>query len=485
MSGVGKSLIVAGLCRIFKQDGYTVAPFKSQNMALNSFATADGLEVGRAQAMQAEAAGVAADVRMNPILLKPTSHTGSQVVVKGKPIGNMTAREYFAYKKELIPTIEECYESLAAENDIIVIEGAGSPAEINLKSEDIVNMGLARLVDSPVILVSDIDRGGVFAQLYGTIALLDDAEKERVKGLVINKFRGDKSLLDSGVSEIEKRTGKAVVGVVPMIDVKLDAEDSLAADFGGKSEEGSAVRVAIVRLPYISNATDFAPLERDGRFSVKYTDDSAELWAYNPHIVILPGSKSTISDCAFLYERGLARALHRLYDSGVLIVGICGGFQMLGTLVKDFECVENDKATSIDGLCLLPMETSLSKQKTTKQTRLTLSGISGAWSALNGAAVEGYEIHCGYSKELAGSVYMAQGSVFGTYLHGFFDVADVLSRVAAAVEKRFGIEIKSSIYMGDSVAESAKAFKEAQYDKLADEVRSALDMAAIYRIMGL
>ena len=435
--------------------------------------------------MQAEAAGVAVDVRMNPILLKPTSDTGSQVIVKGKSIGNMSARDYFKYKAELVPVVKECYESLARENDIIVIEGAGSPAEINLKSHDIVNMGLARMVDSPVLLAADIDRGGVFAQLAGTVALLDDEERERVKGLIINKFRGDKSLLDSGISEIEERTEKKVVGVVPMIKVSLDAEDSLATDFGGTKGSEKALRVAIVRLPYISNATDFAPLERDSRFSVKYCAQSEELWSFNPHLVILPGSKSTIADCAWLYEKELALTIHRLYDSGVLLLGICGGFQMLGTMVKDYECVESDKAEKIDGLCLLPMETRLKKEKTTKQTRLVIEGVSGAWSALNGAEVVGYEIHNGYSKERGNSVYMAQGSVFGTYTHGFFDTQGVLSKTAEAVAKRFGIDITAIDNFEKTDLKDAQERKEEQYDKLADEVRAALDMEEIYRIIGL
>ena len=485
MSNAGKSFLVAALCRIFKQDGYKVAPFKSQNMALNSFATSEGLEVGRAQAMQAEAAGVAVDVRMNPILLKPTSDTGSQVIVKGKSIGNMSARDYFKYKAELVPVVKECYESLARENDIIVIEGAGSPAEINLKSHDIVNMGLARMVDSPVLLAADIDRGGVFAQLAGTVALLDDEERERVKGLIINKFRGDKSLLDSGISEIEERTEKKVVGVVPMIKVSLDAEDSLATDFGGTKGSEKALRVAIVRLPYISNVTDFAPLEQDSRFSVKYCAQSEELWSFNPHLVILPGSKSTIADCAWLYEKELALTIHRLYDSGVLLLGICGGFQMLGTMVKDYECVESDKAEKIDGLCLLPMETRLKKEKTTKQTRLVIEGVTGAWSALNGAEVVGYEIHNGYSKELGSSVYMAQGSVFGTYTHGFFDTQGVLSKTAEAVAKRFGIDITAANNLEKTDLKDAQTRKEEEYDKLADEVRAALDMNEIYSIMGI
>ena len=485
MSNAGKSFLVAALCRILKQDGYRVVPFKSQNMALNSYVTADGLEVGRAQAMQAEAAGVAVDVRMNPILLKPNSDTGSQVIVNGKSRGNMTASEYFEYKAGLSREVLEAYNSLASENDVIIIEGAGSPAEINLKAHDIVNMGLARLVDAPVLLAGDIDRGGVFAQLYGTIALLDDEEKARVKGLIINKFRGDKSLLQSGIDEIERKTGKQCVGVVPMMSVALDAEDSLAVDFAGSGAGGGKVRIAIIRLPHISNATDFAPLERDVRFSVQYVSGGKELWCANPHIVILPGSKSTVADCAFMYERDLARTIHRLYDSGVLVFGVCGGFQMLGTLIKDFECVECSHASMIDGLCLLPMETSLKREKTTRQTSGVIAGVSGAWSALNGVAFAGYEIHHGFSKELSGGVYMAQGSTFGTYIHGFFDSAAALDALAEAAARRFRIDTSASNIEENAQKSDARSFREEQYNRLADGVRDALDMDAIYRIMGL
>ena len=298
MSNAGKSLLCAGLCRIFKQDGYRVAPFKSQNMALNSFITEDGLEMGRAQVVQAEAAGVAPQVEMNPILLKPTNDVGSQVIVNGEVLKNMSAREYFAYKKQLIPDIMKAFHKLEEENDIIVIEGAGSPAEINLKKDDIVNMGLAKMVDAPVLLVGDIDRGGVFAQLLGTLMLLEDDEKERVKGLVINKFRGDKTILDPGIVMLEERGGIPVVGVTPYMQVEIEDEDSLTERFnmtkGGKGAEEriGLVDIAVIRTPRISNFTDFMLLENAPGVNLRYVKNPREL--RNPYMIILPGTKNTM-----------------------------------------------------------------------------------------------------------------------------------------------------------------------------------------------
>lgn len=295
MSNAGKSLLCAGLCRIFKQDGYRVAPFKSQNMALNSFITEDGLEMGRAQVVQAEAAGVAPQVEMNPILLKPTNDVGSQVIVNGEVLKNMSAREYFAYKKQLIPDIMKAFHKLEEENDIIVIEGAGSPAEINLKKDDIVNMGLAKMVDAPVLLVGDIDRGGVFAQLLGTLMLLEDDEKERVKGLVINKFRGDKTILDPGIVMLEERGGIPVVGVTPYMQVEIEDEDSLTERFNmtkagkGAEERIGLVDIAVIRTPRISNFTDFMLLENAPGVNLRYVKNPREL--ENPDMIILPGTK--------------------------------------------------------------------------------------------------------------------------------------------------------------------------------------------------
>ena len=330
MSGAGKSLLCAALCRIFAQDGYKTAPFKSQNMALNSFVTRDGLEMGRAQVVQAQAAGVEPDVRMNPILLKPSSDVGSQVIVNGEVRGDMPAKEYFRRKKSLIPDILRAYDSLADEFDIIVIEGAGSPAEINLKADDIVNMGLAKLVDAPVLLAGDIDRGGVFAQLYGTVALLEPDERARICGLIINKFRGDKTILDPGVVMLEERGHVPVVGVVPYMELSIDDEDSLSSRFD-RREEG-LIDIAVIRYPRISNFTDLSVLEQIGQVSVRYVDSVRDL--HHPDMIVLPGSKNTMADLKWMRENGL-EALIKKKAQDTIVFGICGGYQMLGMEISD------------------------------------------------------------------------------------------------------------------------------------------------------
>lgn len=334
MSGAGKSLLCAALCRIFKQDGYRAAPFKSQNMALNSYVTADGLEMGRAQVMQAEAAGLEPDVRMNPILLKPSSDVGSQIIVWGEVRGHMTAAEYYDYKKRLIPHVMKAFDSLAEENDIIVIEGAGSPAEINLRENDIVNMGLAEMVDAPVLLAGDIDRGGVFAQLYGTTELLEPSEKARIEGLIINKFRGDEEILRPGLDIIEKKTGIPVLGVVPYVHVDIDDEDSLAPRLS-VTKVVKPVDIAVVRLPRISNFTDFAPLEAHPVMGVRYVKSAAEL--KQPDMIILPGTKSTVDDLLWMRQNGIEAAVLKLASSGVPVLGVCGGYQMMGENLSDPE----------------------------------------------------------------------------------------------------------------------------------------------------
>ena len=320
MSNAGKSLLAAGLCRIFRQDGYRTAPFKSQNMALNSFITREGLEMGRAQVMQAEAAGIVPDVRMNPVLLKPTTDTGSQVIVRGEVLGHMDARRYFAYKKGLMPMILEAYRSLSEEYDIIVIEGAGSPAEINLKSDDIVNMGLAKAVGAPVLLVGDIDRGGVFAQLLGTHMLLEPDEQALLKGFIINKFRGDKTILDPGVRMLEERGGVPVVGVVPYMQLDLDDEDSLSPQLEqtNRPSAGKPVEIAVIRLPHISNFTDFAPLDEHPDIGTHYVNRADRLG--EPDMLILPGTKNTMDDLIWLRESGLADAIVKAAKRGTPIL---------------------------------------------------------------------------------------------------------------------------------------------------------------------
>ena len=474
MSNAGKSLLTAGLCRVFKQDGYRVAPFKSQNMALNSFITADGGEMGRAQVVQAEAAGIAPNVRMNPILLKPTTDVGSQVIVRGVVQGNMTAMEYYRRKQEYIPVILEAYNSLAAEYDIIVIEGAGSPAEINLKQEDIVNMGLAKLVDAPVLLVGDIDRGGVFAQLYGTIALLEEEERNRVKGTIVNKFRGDKAILEPGLKQLEQLCGVPVAGVIPYTHVDIDDEDSLSERFNG-SNERKLIDIAVIRLPRISNFTDFSPFERYENVSLRYVDKVADLhW---PDMILLPGTKSTISDLMWLRQCGLEAAIHKAAAAGTPVFGICGGYQMLGQRVSDPDGVEAAGLTEISGLGLLDMDTVFLGEKVQTQTTGTVTGLSGLLSGLNGMTYEGYEIHMGRSEQVLPPV-MEKGNVYGSYVHGIFDAKGITDTILQAICTKNGIDFNA---LGTF---DLRSYKERQYDILADAVRSGLDMELVYRVLN-
>lgn len=474
MSNAGKSLLCAGLCRIFKQDGYHVAPFKSQNMALNSFITKAGGEMGRAQVVQAEAAGIAPDTRMNPILLKPTTDVGSQVIVNGKVQGNMRAMEYYRRKREFIPDVLEAYNSLASEYDIIVIEGAGSPAEINLKQEDIVNMGLAKLVDAPVLLVGDIDRGGVFAQLYGTVALLEGDERDRIKGTIVNKFRGDRAILEPGLKTLEDLCGVPVAGVIPYTHVDIDDEDSLTERFD-KSTERKLIDIAVIRLPRISNFTDFSPFERYGNVSLRYVDSVGDL--HQPDMIILPGTKSTIADLRWLRQCGLEAAIHKAANAGTLVFGVCGGYQMLGRTVSDPEQVETADNTEILGMGLLEMDTIFLGEKVQTQTTGVFSGISGMLSDLNGMAYSGYEIHMGRSEEEMPALTGAD-NVYGSYVHGIFDASGISDTILKAICVKKGIDFDALETFNIS------EYKERQYDLLADAVRSGLDMEFIYRILN-
>ncbi|MBQ6117020.1 MAG: cobyric acid synthase [Oscillospiraceae bacterium] len=473
MSNAGKSLLCAGLCRIFRQDGWRVAPFKSQNMALNSFITADGGEMGRAQVVQAEAAGIAPDVRMNPILLKPTTDVGSQVIVNGRVVGNMRAMEYYRRKREFVPAVMEAYNALAAENDVIVIEGAGSPAEINLKQEDIVNMGLARMVDAPVLLVGDIDRGGVFAQLYGTVALLEADERARIKATVVNKFRGDKKILEPGLKTLEELCGVPVAGVVPYIRVDIDDEDSLSERFTRRSE-ARLIDIAVIRLPRISNFTDFSPFERYGNVSLRYVDKVADLG--QPDMILLPGTKSTISDLMWLRQCGLEAAVQKAAAAGTIVFGICGGYQMLGRRVEDPQGVEASGVTGIAGMGLLPMETVFLGEKVQTQTAGVFRDVTGPLADLSGLTYRGYEIHMGRSQEALPAL-LGEGHIYGSYVHGIFDAPGVADAVLSALCRRKGVDYASL----DAV--DMAAYRERQYDKLADAVREGLDMDLIYRIL--
>jgi adenosylcobyric acid synthase len=482
MSNAGKSLVVAGLCRVFAQDGYLVAPFKSQNMALNSYITEDGLEMGRAQVMQAEAAGIKPSVYMNPILLKPTTDVGSQVIVNGKVLGNMKARDYFAYKKKLIPDIIAAVDELSKDVDIIVIEGAGSPAEINLKENDIVNMGMAELVDAPVLLVGDIDRGGVFAQLYGTLELLEPKEKERVKGLIINKFRGDKTILDPGVTMIEEKGGVPVVGVLPYMNISLDDEDSLSERF--YKNEKKALDIAVIRLPHISNFTDFNVFDEYEEVGVRYIKSVRDLG--DPDMLIIPGSKSTVADMKWLRESGLDAAIQKYADKGGIVFGICGGFQMLGERIEDPSGVEG--GGEVNGIGLLPVVTTLEEQKVRKQVEGTIENATGGLEGFKGLKYIGYEIHMGNTHPtdengLYGLTENKTGyckdNVYGTYIHGIFDGENIASTLIKALADKKGIELKASEQV------DYKAFKESQYDVLAEMIREYMDLDTVYRMIGV
>ncbi len=497
MSNAGKSVTAAGLCRIFRQDGYRVAPFKSQNMALNSFITEEGLEMGRAQVMQAEAAGVAPEVAMNPILLKPTNDIGSQVIVNGDVIGTMSARDYFRMKKSLIPDILKAYHHLEENYDIIVIEGAGSPAEINLKKDDIVNMGMAELVDAPVLLVGDIDRGGVFAQLYGTVELLEPKERERIKGLIINKFRGDKTILDPGVEMLENLTGIPVVGVAPYLKVSLEDEDSLSERLDRDQKVG-LIDIAVIRLPRISNFTDFNVFESIDGVTVRYVKEARELG--NPDLIILPGTKNTMRDLLWMRQNGLEALILKAQKAGTAVFGVCGGYQMLGKSISDPGCVE--EGGSIRGMGLLDTETvfEAEKSRTRVEGRIledcTQAGGPGEIAAaLAGRPVEGYEIHMGQTvlgpearpfTEIRDTITGErrqegawQGNVCGSYVHGIFDQEEIVSGVVRAIARKKGITEDM-----DTAVDYA-AFKESQYDLLAAGLREHLDMKKIYEIMGI
>ena len=486
-SNAGKSLTVAALCRIFRQDGLKAAPFKSQNMALNSFITADGAEMGRAQVMQAEAAGIEPDVRMNPILLKPTSDCGSQIIVNGVARGTMAAKDYYPYKKKLIPDILQAYHSLAEEYDVIVIEGAGSPAEINLRENDIVNMGLAEMVDAPVLLVGDIDRGGVFASLYGTAALLQPEEQKRIKGLIINKFRGDVDILKPGLDMMEEKLPIPFVGVVPYLHLDIDDEDSLSERLQSK-QTPAVLDIAVIRLPRISNFTDFAPLERIPGVSVRYITRTTEF--KQPDLLLLPGSKNTMEDLKWMRQNGLEAAVKKYAASGMPVFGICGGYQMMGLTLADPEQVE--AGGTMDGMGLLPVHTTFCAKKTTTQVHGAIGHLTGIFAGLTGVQMDGYEIHMGETTYEPDADNFSEiqrngrpvidgaqcGSCYGTYVHGIFDREEVSRKLITALLESKGLSAE------DVQAFDAETYKQQQYDRLADAVREALDMDAIYRILN-
>lgn len=491
MSNVGKSVVAAGLCRIFRQDGYKVAPFKSQNMALNSFITKEGLEMGRAQVMQAEAAGTEPCVAMNPILLKPTNDTGSQVIVNGEVLGTMNARDYFKMKKSLVPEVMKAYRKLEEQFDIIVIEGAGSPAEINLKQDDIVNMGMAKMANAPVLLVGDIDRGGVFAQLYGTVALLEEDERRLIKGLIINKFRGDKTILEPGVGMLEKLTQLPVLGVTPYLPVSLEDEDSLSERLEGRTDTQtvSLLDLAVIRLPRISNFTDFNVFEGISGVSVRYVSAAHQLG--NPDLILLPGTKNTMRDLLWMRQNGLEASVLKAHKAGSVVFGICGGYQMLGRQISDPEGVE--EGGSIRGMGLLDAETVFEPEKARTRVEGHILPVDGILEPLSHTAVAGYEIHMGRTvigdgtkpfTEIENSITgerKQEGAcgknVYGSYLHGIFDQEEVAVRVVRALARAKGITEEMGMEMDFA------SFKETQYDLLAEGLRAHLDMKRIYGIL--
>lgn len=479
-SDVGKSVIATAFCRIFRQDGYRPAPFKAQNMALNSFATPEGLEIGRAQAVQAEAAGIPCHTDMNPLLLKPQSDHTSQVVLNGRPIGNRSAYEYFRRegREELRKEVCDAYDRLAARFNPIVLEGAGSISEINLRDTDLVNMPMALHAGADVFLVGDIDRGGVFASVYGSLALLRPKERRLVKGILINKFRGDLRLFDSGVKMMEDLCGIPVLGVIPYYkDIVIEEEDSVSLAAKSMEAQWGKVNVAIVLLRHLSNFTDFNALEQDPRVHLFYTNNVQEL--AKADIIILPGSKSTIDDLAELRRNGVAGAILRARREGATVLGICGGYQMMGREILDPDRVEGD-TERLPGLGLLPVRTRMTKDKVTRQVHFSLSDGKAE-------GMEGYEIHMGQTFPDEGEkslplTLLADGTTdgyrvdehcMGTYLHGILDnqpfIDYLLAPYAGKIQERTAFDYH--------------AFKEEQYDKLAAHVRSHVDIPLLYNIL--
>ncbi|MFZ5596922.1 MAG: cobyric acid synthase [Bacillota bacterium] len=500
-SHVGKSVLVAALCRIFYRDGYRVAPFKSQNMALNSFVTGDGGEMGRAQVVQAEAAGRAPSVDMNPVLLKPTGHASSQVVVMGRPVGNLSAREYHSnFAGKAWEVICEALDRLKRENDIIVIEGAGSPAEVNLQSTEIVNMRVAREAGAPVILACDIDKGGALAAVVGTLELLDPEDRDRVAGIIINKFRGDLTLFQPAVEFLESKTGKPVLGVVPYFEgFRIQEEDTVNEDTlkrSGGAAIARDVEVAVLHLPHISNFTDFDPLENEPDVNLRYVGRGTPLG--RPDLIIIPGSKNTIGDLAYLNKSGLADEIRSLSRSGIPVVGICGGFQMLGRELHDPEHTESD-IPSLEGLGLLDITTTFARDKITTQVRAEVRGPGPMLEGARGTEVAGYEIHMGRTLLGKGAVpafeiihrfggegrsldgaASTDGRIWGTYIHGIFDSPRFRRNILNYLRLSKGLSP-----LEDGVSLSAWEQRQRDYDRLAGVVRGSLDMGKIYELIGM
>ena len=470
-SNAGKSLIAAGLCRILKNRGYKVAPYKSQNMALNSFITEDGLEMGRAQVVQAEAAGVKPDVRMNPILLKPNSDTGSQIILHGEVYGNYTAALYYEEKEFFEREAVKALEKLEKDFDYIIMEGAGSASEINLKSKDIVNMGLAKKVDAPVIIVGDIDRGGVFGALAGTMLLFDDEERELVKGVIINKFRGNIDILKPGLEMIEDIIQRPVLGVVPYMEVDIDDEDSLSMKEKGSKVSGF-IDIVVIRTPRISNFTDFNAFEQFEGVGVRYVKSPREIG--DPDMIIIPGTKSTMGDLKWLRETGMETRIQKHVSKGKPVFGICGGYQMLGQYLKDEHGVEG--GGEMKGIGLLPHSTEFSESKTRKSQIGKLANVNGIFKGLSGMEYEGYEIHMGISPGFGNIIN--EGNVYGTYIHGIFDRSEISTEIINSLMKSKGIEVSHK-----DVIDMDK-YKEKQYEILAENLEKAIDVDKLLAVLG-
>lgn len=491
-SDVGKSVLAAGLCRLLRRQGVRVLPFKAQNMALNSAATPDGGEIGRAQALQAAACGVPAQVDMNPVLLKPNSETGAQVIVQGRPVGNMSVADYHAYKPIAFARIEESYRRLAARADVVVLEGAGSIAEINLREHDIANLKAAALAGAPVLLVADIERGGVFASIVGTVELLTPPEREQLAGVIINRFRGDPSLLAPGIAAVEARTGVPVLGVVPWLDLRLPEEDSLGLPRKGRGRAGAPLRIGVVRLPRLSNYTDFDPFEEEADVDFAYVTAPEEIAGLD--LLILPGTKSTIPDLNYLRGSGLARAIHDYHASGGRIIGICGGYQLLGRRIADPDGIESDQLEA-EGLGLLDVETLLTTEKQTHQ----VAGVTLEGAALLGLRVDGevagYEIHMGetsrgplarplfavarhggFGETFEDGAVTPDGRVWGTYLHGLFENAALRHTLLDHLRSRRGLE---------PAPRAPGSALDTELDRLADHLAAHLDLEKIWGLLDL
>lgn len=483
-SGAGKSLVVSALCRIFYKDGYKVSPFKSQNMALNSYITADGKEMGRAQVVQAEAANIVPSADMNPILLKPSSKNKIQVILQGKSIGNMSGIEYNENKKKFIPNLQDSYSKIQDNVDIVVLEGAGSPAEINIKQEDLSNMGMAKLVDAPVLLVADIDRGGVFASIYGTIMLLKEEDRKRIKGIIINKFRGNAEVLKSGFEIIENLTGVPTIGVLPYENIDLEDEDSISDKYKAYKmnfENHNKIKISVIKLKHISNVTDIDALSINEDVEIKFISERSQLG--NEDMILIPGSKNTIDDLKCLKETGIAEEIIKNSTRDIIIFGICGGFQILGKKVKDPYHIEGD-IEELSGLELIDIDTVMEKEKTMIQYSGKMKVKNGILKSLNNKEIKGYEIHQGLSigneENLTfdeRTIFINKNNIIATYLHGIFDNKDFTDVLLNSIRLKKGLkEVKSSM--------SYQEYKEAQFDKLEKLVRENIEIDKIYKIMN-